>query len=419
MSKGGEKVADRKEDIKVFIPEYAKKVMDIIKDGGEDIYIVGGCLRDTMLGKLPDDHDMTVSCRPERTELLLNNRGIRTVATGLKHGTVTAISDGKPIEITTFRIDGEYFDSRHPESVSFTRKLADDLCRRDFTVNAMAYNEENGLIDLFGGEADLKSGIIRAVGDPKKRFEEDALRIMRAFRFSAQLGFEIDEKTLCGAEERKAGLEKISRERICTELLKLLSAEETENVLSLMYRRGIFQVIAKDSLTSTDIFDVERIFGLISAMPKKDVARLGLLLCLWGRDGDAAATKFVSSLKCSNRLKNGALAVRAVAFENISTAKDASRICVRYGRENALYGALASMLLENSPTVAHELVEKNKAPVSLSELDVNGKMLMELGIEGKDIGKVLAALLEATVDGSLKNERQELLKMAEFLKNNI
>ena len=168
-------------------PRYVADVITRLEECGHEAYIVGGSVRDMLLSKAPNDYDVTTSARP--TETLEIFKDMRTIPTGLKHGTVTVMSRGNPIEITTFRIDGEYLDSRRPESVSFTDDVTADLSRRDFTVNAMAYSEKRGLIDVFGGKNDLEKRIIRAVRDPKERFSEDALRIMRAFRFSSQLGF--------------------------------------------------------------------------------------------------------------------------------------------------------------------------------------------------------------------------------------
>ena len=178
-------------------PEYIKNCIEMLEAAGYSAYAVGGAVRDSLLGKEPSDWDVTTSAKPEETLDVFKN--FRTIPTGIKHGTVTVLeNDGKkyiPVEITTFRIDGEYRDSRHPESVEFSKDVRDDLSRRDFTVNAMAFNEKEGIIDVFGGQNDLEKCIIRAVGDPEKRFSEDALRILRAFRFASQLEFEIEEST--------------------------------------------------------------------------------------------------------------------------------------------------------------------------------------------------------------------------------
>ena len=177
--------------MQINIPSDVKRIIDRIEDAGYEAYAVGGCIRDALLKKEPHDWDITTSADPMTVKRLFS----KTFDTGIQHGTVTVLLGGENYEVTTYRVDGDYADGRHPESVTFTRNLADDLKRRDFTINAMAYNPEKGLVDLFGGQDDLKKGIIRCVGDPVERFTEDALRMMRAVRFSAQLGFDIEPAT--------------------------------------------------------------------------------------------------------------------------------------------------------------------------------------------------------------------------------
>ena len=193
------------------IPPYVTTVLTQLKKNGHTAYIVGGSLRDLLLGKEPHDWDVTTSARPEQT--LAAFEGFPTIPTGLKHGTVTVLIDHIPIEITTYRVDGTYTDARRPDSVTFTDRLSEDLARRDFTVNAIAYSPEGGLVDLYSGQADLQAGILRAVGEPTRRFTEDALRILRGFRFSAQLDFAIEPQTLAAMHECREGLRKISAER--------------------------------------------------------------------------------------------------------------------------------------------------------------------------------------------------------------
>ena len=199
----------------IQIPEKVNKIIHLLQENGYDAYAVGGCVRDSLLGRIPADWDITTSARPLEVKRLFR----RTVDTGLQHGTVTVMLGKDGFEVTTYRIDGEYEDSRHPKEVIFTGKLEEDLKRRDFTINAMAYNDREGLVDVFGGAEDLKNQVIRCVGNPRERFTEDALRIMRAVRFSAQLGFSIEEETKRAAGELAETLKKISAERIHTELV--------------------------------------------------------------------------------------------------------------------------------------------------------------------------------------------------------
>ena len=196
--------------MKLWIPPKVSEILDILHSHGYEAYVVGGCVRDSILARTPDDWDITTSAKPEEVKKLFR----RTVDTGLQHGTVTVLLGNDGYEVTTYRLDGEYEDSRHPKEVTFTSSLEEDLKRRDFTINAMAYNQEEGLVDLFGGMRDLQGKVIRAVGEPKERFTEDALRIMRAVRFSAQLGFTIDEKTYKALAELSPNLVHISAERI-------------------------------------------------------------------------------------------------------------------------------------------------------------------------------------------------------------
>ncbi len=211
-------------DVKINIPDKAKDVIGTIMTAGFEAYVVGGCVRDSVLGRTPEDWDITTSARPEQVKALFPH----TVDTGLQHGTVTVMMGREGFEVTTYRIDGKYEDCRHPENVTFTPSLREDLQRRDLTINAMAYNEEQGLVDIFGGMEDISEGIVRCVGDPRERFREDALRILRAIRFSAQLGYVIEEGTRKAAAELAPLLSKISAERIQTELVKLLVSPHPE-----------------------------------------------------------------------------------------------------------------------------------------------------------------------------------------------
>ena len=203
--------------MQIQLPEDVKRIINTLKEAGFEAYAVGGCVRDCLLGKTPNDWDITTSALPTEVKGLFSH----TFDTGIKHGTVTVLLHHVGYEVTTYRIDGEYEDGRHPKEVSFTRSLKEDLLRRDFTINAMAYNEEDGIQDLFGGQQDLADGIIRCVGKAEDRFGEDALRMLRAVRFSAQLGFEIESETLKAMKSLSANLKLVSAERIRVELVKL------------------------------------------------------------------------------------------------------------------------------------------------------------------------------------------------------
>lgn len=225
--------------MKIEVPQEVEWIIGKIREHGFEAFAVGGCVRDTLLSRTPGDWDITTSAEPEEIKRIFP----RTVDTGLQHGTVTVIKNRKGYEVTTYRIDGEYHDGRHPDSVEFTKNLTEDLKRRDFTINAMAYSHETGIVDVFGGMDDLKAGIIRCVGSPTERFSEDALRILRAIRFSGQLNFEIEEETLNAVGALAPNLLKVSRERIQTELTKLLLSDHPERLI-LTENLGISRYVA-------------------------------------------------------------------------------------------------------------------------------------------------------------------------------
>ena len=223
--------------MKIILPDSVKRIIGILEENGYEAYAVGGCVRDSLLGKQPKDWDITTSAKPEQVKALFH----RTIDTGIEHGTVTVMMHHEGYEVTTYRIDGTYEDHRRPNDVTFTSSLREDLMRRDFTINAMAYNEEKGLVDLFGGIQDLNDRIIRCVGNPTERFDEDALRMFRAVRFAGQLNFNIEKETLAAIEAQHAFLKDVSAERIQIELLKLLISGHPE-MIRAAYETGLTSV---------------------------------------------------------------------------------------------------------------------------------------------------------------------------------
>jgi len=271
--------------MKITIPKFVGECISLLEAGGYPTYIVGGCLRDSLLGKTPGDWDICTSALPEQMQSALED--IRTIPTGLQHGTLTLLGEDMSVEATTFRRDGPYLDHRRPDSVDFTTSLRDDLARRDFTVNAMAYNPRDGLIDPFGGKADLEAGLLRCVGAPLLRFEEDALRILRLLRFVSQLGFEPHSKTLAGASERAHLLKAISAERVQAELNKLVMGENALSALRLAAGSGVLAEIIPEFAPSIGFdqrspyhhltVDEQRFVALASA-PKELEIRIAMLL---------------------------------------------------------------------------------------------------------------------------------------------
>ena len=265
----------------IELPERVKEILDTIMEAGYEAYAVGGCIRDSILGRKPNDWDITTSASPYEIKELFR----RTVDTGIQHGTVTVMMDKEGFEVTTYRIDGDYKDGRHPSEVTFTASLKEDLRRRDFTINAMAYNEQNGLVDIFGGMQDIADGVIRCVGEPRERFSEDALRIMRAVRFSAQLGYRIEEKTKAAIEELALALKKISAERIQVELVKLVTSKHPEELLTA-YETGITSVILPefDLCMETEQHNPHHLYNVgmhtihaMEVIPADKVLRLAML----------------------------------------------------------------------------------------------------------------------------------------------
>ena len=225
----------------ITLPTKVKQIISRLEKADFEAYAVGGCVRDSILKRSPEDWDITTSAKPEEVKKLFST----TIDTGLQHGTVTVVIEKEGFEVTTFRLDGDYTDGRHPDRVAFTSSLTEDLRRRDFTINAMAYSEKTGLIDEFDGERDLEDGVIRAVGEAKERFSEDALRMLRAIRFAGQLNFKIEEKTFDAIKELSPNISKVSVERIAKELEKLLLSGNPEYI-ALVYETGIFSVIASE-----------------------------------------------------------------------------------------------------------------------------------------------------------------------------
>lgn len=396
------KLTDR--EIEEKIPAHILGIIERYRLFDEEAYIVGGSLRDIMLGLEPHDFDLASSALPSRTSELFSDG--RVIGTGLKHGTVTVLVENTPVEITTFRIDGSYTDSRHPDGVLFTRSIEEDLSRRDFTVNAMAFAPRVGLVDPFSGRADLEKKILRAVGDPQKRFGEDALRIMRAFRFSAQLGFDIESETLGGAKQCREGLKNIAKERICSEFLRLLSSDGAAHALELMIENGILPFVTGDYTPS------EKIISDLQKMPRDQIARLGFFLCEAERE---EAARIISTLKCSNKQRVGALAVGRGAHISVATEADARRFIGNVG-DYARSAICASVLLGNSPEAAIEWVEKNNSPCTLAQLAISGRELSEIGFSGKEIGNTLEFLLCAVIDDPKLNVREALIDLAKKIK---
>lgn len=380
---------------------------------GHAAYAVGGCVRDSLLGQTPHDWDLCTSATPEQVLELFGEA--HCIPTGLQHGTVTVKHGGELYEITTFRTEGAYSDGRHPDHVAFVPDVKEDLARRDFTINAMAYNAEEGLIDPFGGQNDLAVGIVRAVGEPQRRFEEDALRILRLYRFAARFSFAIDPATGQAARALCRHLDCVSEERIAEELSRLLAAPAPGAYLEAEVLAVIFP-----ELDAAELPESRRILDALEPGMEHVPVRLAALLCPLGEAGARAALK---RLKCSNALTGTvATLVREAAAEmpgaaltltarrflsryDLATITDLTALCSARHPEQA--EAFAALQQE-----AARLVETN-ACCRINQLAVNGRDLMDAGVRpGPGLRRVLDALLEQVLTGQLPNEKAALLAAA-------
>ena len=399
----------------IRMDEGAAELLDTLHRAGYAAYVVGGCVRDSLLGLTPHDWDLCTSALPQQVMELFGAQ--RCIPTGLQHGTVTVKQSGALYEITTFRTEGTYTDGRHPDEVHFVPDVREDLARRDFTINAMAYNEKEGLVDPFGGQADLQSGIVRAVGVPRQRFTEDALRILRLYRFAARFGFAIDPPTAQAAQELCAHLDCVSVERIEEELAKLLAAPAPAAYLD----KKILLVILPE-LSSEALAAAKPVVDACPAGAENLPIRLAALLYSLGEDGIRRTLK---RLHCSNALiEEAAVLVReAVPGVPVSLNIYARRLLGKYNlctvqRIAALGTAMQPERAADFAALS-ELAEQLDADgvcCRVSQLAVNGRDLMAAGIPaGPGIRKVLEALLDGVIREEYPNERQALLAAVQQL----
>ena len=432
----------------IAIPAPAQQVLEQLHSSGFAAFVVGGCVRDSLLGRLPGDWDITTAARPEQVHEAL--AGLTVLDTGLKHGTVTALVDGQRLEITTFRTEGTYSDHRRPDHVTFADTIEEDLSRRDFTVNAMAFSPKTGLIDPFGGQRDLKNGVLRAVGQPEKRFDEDALRILRGLRFAARLAFSIEEETARAMFAQKHLLTALAAERVQAELLPLLCAPGAVTVLRQF--REIFAVILPEIIPMFDfdqqnkhhLYDVwEHTLHTLEHIEPRPHLRLVMLLHDCGKparftidfrgDGHFYGHAYESArraevaltrLRCDK--ETVARVTRLIAFHDhdiLNSEKSLLRWLRKIG-EADLRDLLAIKIADNLGQHPRYLrVDRFKATLASldallqkqpcfdrSGLAVTGRDLLERGLKGPEIGVALDKLVEAVIEGRLPNEKEALLK---------
>lgn len=439
--------------MKIQLPEKVNTIIQTLQEHGYEAYAVGGCVRDSLLGREPGDWDITTSASPEETKKLF----ARTVDTGIEHGTVTVLLGKEGFEVTTYRIDGKYEDSRHPTEVIFTRNLREDLLRRDFTINAMAYNDTEGIVDIFGGMDDLKRKIIRCVGNARERFGEDALRIMRGVRFAAQLGFSLEKETKEAMAELAPTLEKISAERIQTELVKLLVSNSPE-LIREAYHLGITAVILPEfdemmqtgQETKYHRYDVgEHTVQAVCNVPPEKVLRLTMLLHdvakpemktvdadgtahFKGHDirGEQKAKEILRRLKFDNdTIHKVTKLVRWHDYRMPAEKKNVRKAMSKISEE--LFPMY--LLVKRADILAHSMYRREEELenlsglqkcyeeivadhecVSLKQLAVTGTDLIGIGMKpGKQIGEVLNELLRIVLEYPEFNNKEHLLRFVQ------
>ncbi len=435
--------------MKIELPQNVKNIIEQLNNAGFEAYAVGGCVRDSILGRIPNDWDITTSAKPENVKEIFK----RTVDTGLKHGTVTVLIGKEGYEVTTYRVDGEYEDGRHPKSVEFTSSLKEDLLRRDFTINAMAYNDTDGLVDIFGGIEDIEKKVIRCVGNPRERFTEDALRLLRAIRFAAQLGYEIETDTYNAIKELAPTLEKISAERIQVELVKTITSNHPE-MIKTAYELGLTKVFLPELDVCFEtgqnnphhLYSVgDHIVKTLEASRNDRVLRLALLFHDIAKPACKTTDEdgidhfyrhpFQSYDYCNvimRRLKFDNDTIRIVGTlvkyhdERINAGEKYMRRFMNkvgvdafplifelweadiegqsdYKKEEKFER------LQNNKRDYSEIIRKNDC-VTLKNLKVTGRDLIEEGIEaGPKLGEILKEMLEEVLDNPQSNDKEYLL----------
>lgn len=403
---------------RIEMPVQVEEILGKLREHGYEAFAVGGCVRDAILGRIPGDWDITTSAHPEEVKQVFGH----TIDTGLQHGTVTVMRDHIGYEITTYRIDGEYEDGRHPKEVVFTAELREDSRRRDFTINAMAYSHETGIVDIFGGTEDLAARRIRCVGDAGERFTEDALRILRAVRFSAQLGFSIEEMTWQALCELAPSLVHVSKERVQVELTKTLLSDRPEYIWKTE-AAGLAPYISK---TFPEVFaawkERKRISGAAAHLPAEKALRWSYFLA---PAGEETCVRVLRELKMDNDTIDKAKILSRFAFMQMEPEEGAVRHAMS-AMEDAVFDWLLLLqevlmpermdAVEMVRSLAKQIRERGDC-IRLKTLAVTGKDLIQAGIQpGPALGKTLHLLFEKVLENPAWNEKERLLAEVEVLK---
>ena len=435
--------------VQIVLPKKVKYIIDKLSHSGYEAFAVGGCVRDVVLGRVPNDWDITTSATPEQVKSIFK----RTIDTGIEHGTVTVMVDREGFEVTTYRVDGEYKDGRHPDSVQFTPELREDLKRRDFTINAMAYNETEGLIDIFDGKGDIERKLIRCVGEAKERFKEDALRMMRAVRFSAQLGYDIEEDTKTAIKELAPTLKNISAERIQTELIKLVVSSNPD-YLRTAYETGVTAVVLPefDKMMETEQKNPHHCYSVgehtlcaMKSIKADKVLRLAMLFHDVGKPetltvDEEGISHFYGHPEVGMEMTRQIM--RRLKFDNDTLFKVTKLVELHDHRPSLKKSSVRRLLVQSGTELFPELLKVKKADtlaqseylqeeklkyleelndlyqeilksqdcLQIKDLAINGTDLMKFGIpQGKQIGAILSEIFEMILEEPEKNSREYLM----------
>lgn len=397
--------------MKIIIPKDVEEIIETLYKHDKEAFIVGGCVRDSIIGLNPNDYDVTTNAKPE--EVLDIFKNYKVIETGIDHGTVSIIKNNEVYEITTYRIDGEYNDNRRPDYVEFTKDITKDLQRRDFTINAMAYNDKIGLVDEFEGIGDIDKKLIKTVGDADERFEEDSLRIIRAVRFSAKLGFDVENKTMNSIYKNMHLIKNVSVERIQQELNKILTSDNPEKIY-MLYDAGMFDYLGvnKISLSKEDLYKLK--------YSNKDInIRLTILIYLMKNNEESI--KILDILKYSNKIKNKCkilldnidnnikdenlnikIYMNKIGKDNLKEVLHIKNICDRNTDKYRLNKKIIKII---------DNIEKNNECYTLKELQLKGSDLQKFGYKGNEIGKKLNEMLYKVMENPKLNDKNKLIKL--------
>lgn len=424
--------------MEIFIPKDVSFLIDSIYENGYEAFMVGGCVRDSVLNLIPNDYDITTNAKPK--EIINIFKDYKIIDTGIKHGTVSIILNNNIYEITTYRIEGEYENNRRPKTVEFTSSIEEDLRRRDFTINAMAYNKQFGIIDKFNGLEDLQNRIIKTVGNPDERFKEDGLRMIRAIRFSSKLGFNIDENTLNGIYKNSYIIKNISTERINDEFTKILLSDNPQNII-LLYKTNIFKYLGIHCNLNRDYYkELEKYINILSYCDNNLLDKLIILDYLISNEilkcidkcekykyycENIKKVNIINNLRYSNKVINYCNDIMEYMIKDIDKI---DKIVIKRYLNNIGYEKLNkvfklkliyNVFFNNKDNVEFfkrcikqlDEIENSKECYEIKSLEIDGKILKDLGYKGKEIGEKLSFLLDQVIKDPLLNKKDILINL--------